>query len=466
MIYEIQEVRSGRQEKRSKKKEVRSKKEERVKFQVSSFKSRKSQISIFILIALVLVATIGIGIYILSSTKTIDTVKVEGLQVVEEYVKSCFQGYMDGGVEIVLSQGGRIYNTQGGINRQPTVLEYDGVLISYGITKLQHDEDQIKKTIPEYPWKDFPYIPIDIPGFENIKVDINNGRFIFGEVSIPSKDDVTNDIHSYISSISEKCFNFEQFASEGIVAGASTPTFMISLNPLDVELKVEVIINASKGEESKSFSNFRISVPVRMSGILDAAKSIATDDVTLLLFDPTAQPTITTSSEESFNVRINRNPVPTKNGDDIISIVDPLHLFRGSPTIFSFARENRPPALSRINMTFFENNAVGMNPGCSADSKIDISDSSSGGKQAKFTGTWYKGSSASGTNGWTEDLYAYDPDEDVVSLNITSVSPTTNNLKSTLTLNNGQKTFYITAYDGSLIDYQQLKEDVGVRQCS
>lgn len=418
----------------------------------NAIKSLKSgQISVFILIGLVLVATISVGIFIAGTSKSVETQKVQGLESVESFVSSCFQGFLESGVELLLAQGGSI-NPQ-------SYLSFESRNIGYGVKMLSDDYSVSNtkvffKDAPNYPWADFP----NFPGTTN-PVDLNN-KYKIGEVVLPSSDSVIADLKNYVTEKSSNCLNFEKFSSEGISVTAGAPSFNIFLNPSDVQLVVDVSVEASKSGVVKKFDSLTLSVPVRLAGLLQGAFQIASSDAEIITFNPEGAETsvVIGGVPQKFSSSVIRNAVGAPyNGDDIIEVRDSEKFFRGDIVKFRFARQNRPPALVKVDLSFFVGKSFKDGYVLSIVDNAKISAS----------GTYYTGagglSATTVTTSPPSILLSYhDPDEDVVSFGISPTAPSTPDVQNSLTLNTNTNKFFVVVSDGVSFDYQE--QSVRVRQ--
>ncbi|MBI4139571.1 hypothetical protein HY483_01270 [Candidatus Woesearchaeota archaeon] len=401
----------------------------------------KAQISVFILIGLVLVATISVGIYITGTIKSVENKNVQGLDSVESYVSACFQGLLESAVELSLAQGGSI-NPQ-------NYLSFESRNIGYGIRRLSDDYTAggfkvFYKSPPEFPWIDFP----NTPGTSNL-VDLTK-KYKIGEVVLPSNDSVINDLKNYVSGKSTNCLNFDKFSSEGISVTATVPSFSIFLNPSDVQLVVDIIVEASKLGDVKKSDSFTLSVPVRLAGLLQAAFQIASDDAEIITFSPDGKETsvVIGGITQKFSSSVIRNPVSANRGDDIVEIRDSERPYRGDIVKFRFARQNRHPALVKTDLSFFDGKRF------ENGYKIFVQNA-----QITATGKYYVGSGVSTQTVTTPlnpiTLYYHDPDEDVVNFGIVSNTPSTPAIQNTLTLITSTTKFSVVASDGDLYDYQE-----------
>ena len=325
---------------------------------------KKGQVTVFILLGLVLLATIIIGVYISSSGKSAPVERAvpsaQGLDAVDSFVKSCYQDVFEEGIALALSQGGRIYSADGGVdNDELKSIQYSSKKVAYGEIRLSDDSGSgsnrgsIKKDVPLYPWKEFPYTPevtitigsTSIPIAGGGLFDVDNRIKSFGDVTLPTLSDMTNTLESYmLSNKAVRCLSFTKFESQGItVSKSGTPLVKVTFGDADSSLAVTNLnIESSKGGEVRKLSSIQLSLPLVVSGLLEAATLVATDDSEFLEYRP--EGAVTLDDDSPYTSTVLARGVPGTQ-DDIISISYAGGILRGEPAKFLYARENRPPML-------------------------------------------------------------------------------------------------------------------------
>ena len=330
-------------------------------------KNKKSQITLFIILGIVLLAIFVLVFYLVNyvskakaeeETKTAIDAQTK-LKPVSDYVKNCLEKASEEGLLMIGKQGGYLYKFQGG-----TVVNYKGLpgrmsegsdegklyinypqgedyYVPYLIYPPAYNLPMRSSKPPVYPWQFFPYASSpNSPG----KIFIGN----FGKSNLLPLDDDSgpHSLHLQLSSFIEnnigKCmdfsifkeFNIKDIKESGLNASVVFGQDDIAVN-LDYPLEV---INKNSMEDRAVFNDFYVHIPVRIRKLYNFVDELIENDVSDMAFDAGGAG----NGQNSFKVNVIRSVL---NNDDIIVVEDSLSNINGKPYEFRFARLNRIPAL-------------------------------------------------------------------------------------------------------------------------
>jgi hypothetical protein len=358
-------------------------------------KKRKSQITIFMIIALVLFVIIGFLFYLTKySTKkqtgeeTTTTQRTPtDLQPIENYVKQCLEKTAKEGIVLLGKQGGYLYKSQGGplIDYRGSYeglffVNYNGYKVSYGIYPLRFNTGPYYSKAPDYPWPEFPYMG----GVKTLEGQFGMSNLPPLNGSFGSVHPIEEVLEYYITNNIKNCIDWGVFEKQGYEITESN--FSVDLRTTKEEVSVHLIYPLTIKKtttDSTTMQDFLINLKIRFKKTYDIVSSLIENDITNMTFDIENDAFL----GEGFSVHVIRNAFKQ---EDIIIVGDENSLINNVPYEFIFARSNRLPALEEIT------------------SPIDIED--------------------------CDNLVAHDPDED--SLTFTCAGST------------------VTVSDGILEDYQ------------
>lgn len=397
-------------------------------------KKRKSQITLFIILGLLLFFIIGFLFYLTKyvakkqtgyeTTKT-QKIKTE-LQPIENYVTQCLDKVTKEGLVLLGKQGGYLYTSQGGtlidfmpVDEGSFFVNYDNHRVSYGIYPLRFDIWPYYSNAPEYPWEDFPSDGagsdtfVGLFGISNLP-PINSS---FGANSIKSQ------LELYIKNNIKGCIDLgvSDFEEQGyeITENKLSVNLGIAKEDLTVRLTYPLTIKNKITDDTTSINDFFVREKVRLEKIHDFTYNIINNDITDIKFN------ISKASGDGFSVQVIRD---VYDKDDVIIVRDLNSLINNKPYEFVFARHNRMPALYYLYPTSIDIPCIFP---CSAP--IITNDTLN-------------------IPGDISNLKAIDPDEDTLTFSIESVPPRTPPLPTDLNIPTIK--FYIKVADGELEDYQ------------
>lgn len=322
--------------------------------------SRKSQVTVFIIISLVILLMIGATYYMIGSriVKTGEEeirkqqIGAEKVAPVREYVESCLSLASSEGLELLGKQGGYIYKSQGGIVNDPlpgdvgkTFIEYEQTIARYGIHAPISDVGTIFfAETPEYPWETFPEIYSPEDPSELVYEEYLEGYYGMNEVPLlekPEENSIQEQLEKFAVSRMVECVDWNIFSEQGIEVSAGEPNVTVTFAESDVNfnLRWEIeITEAVTGAETK-LSRFSTNYPIRMRKILEFVMLITDEDVTDISYDIQASDGLITAYRTA----------DIYGKDDLITIRDEESMMLDKQYEFRFVRENRAPALYYIH---------------------------------------------------------------------------------------------------------------------
>lgn len=319
--------------------------------------NKKSQITLFIIIAIVLFSIIGFFFYLTKySTKeqisyeTTKTKKIQlELQPIENYVTQCLDKTLKEGLVLMGKQGGYLYKSQGG----PLIdyreedeglffVDYNNYKVSYGIYPLRFDMWPYYAKAPNYPWITFPYT-------DETK-NQNTSEGLFGISNLPpinssfGANSIKSQLEIYIKNNIKNCIDWGVFEEQGYEFNESTLDVDLTITKEDlvVHLIYPLTINNKITGGATTVQDFFVREKFRLRKIYDFLYGIINKEITDIQFD------VGTVSEDGLYVGVIRSFF---REDDIIVVTDEDSLINKLPYKFVFARHNRMPALHYITPT-------------------------------------------------------------------------------------------------------------------
>ena len=296
-------------------------------------KNKKSQITIFIIIGIVIVVIVafiyGASRYA-SKAETETAVKKTreaalNVQPIVTYIESCVDRYAKQALVIVGRQGGRLLASQGGTLYSFRSIENASYAI-YPPNPLAMPDD--------YPWEIFPY---------SGGIEVFKG--IFGDNRLPplTKGDGANSIQlqleSFVLSKIDSC-DLAVFENQfDIVKGTPSVETTIAKGNIVFKLIYPLAISDIATGAKTDINEFQASVRIRLGKVYELARVLVINDIGDITFN------LATASLYDMDVMVE----PKDEGNDLITISDPMSILAGNPFEFRFARRNRKPALRWIN---------------------------------------------------------------------------------------------------------------------
>jgi len=196
---------------------------------------KKSQMAIFFLVGLVVLASFGI-IYLATSNVRKASPKTatggEGSSL-QSYVQSCLDLTSKNAVWLAGRYGGYVYPTY------PPVMQTD-----YGTF------------VYDYEYDDTPDIPSS------------------SLVYLPSLNEIEQQISAYVSNEMIDCVNFRQFRQQGYAVSSGFPIARATIAENNVVVELNYPIEMSRGTEKIRIENFKTTVNVRLKDVYNRTEEI------------------------------------------------------------------------------------------------------------------------------------------------------------------------------------------------
>ena len=283
--------------------------------------NRKSQLTFFIIIGLIILVIMGFAYYTVRQTSKYTTEKEThkaqetsfDTTSIKSYISSCLEKTTKDGIQLLGKQGGVIHEDQGGIEVQhifPSVMGEDYLVfneageeikISYGLLKVLVDSYLCEGTsivcensmieIMEgnfrgaYPWANFPD-PVLARGCI--------GRGCFGKKVFPASGGEAQmhlQLQSYVNNKIDECLdNFSFFEKQGYEIekqGSMTINITTGEETIIAVMKYPLnIIDTSK--KTTKLENFYYDTKVRLGKVYDIARTLVDEDKKSEDFDVTS----------------------------------------------------------------------------------------------------------------------------------------------------------------------------------
>ncbi|MEK6808631.1 MAG: hypothetical protein AABY14_03015, partial [Nanoarchaeota archaeon] len=271
--------------------------------------NKNSQISVFIIIGIVVLILVGMTVYLAgfmakkNSERDIKFAKGSVESVIDQYVNSCIEKVLFGGLRALGEQGGVIYDWQGG----NYILQDDNVNSDYVVYKRGNDifyvhygidlpltsiisNENYKDELYPYPWKCFPYED-NVDG----SCDLSSKSFIsdiFGRkvLVLLYKTDSINSIQetleNFISNNMSKCLDFSRFNEQGMEVSIGNIQTTLDIKPesLDVKVDMPTEIKRSRNNEAKSINTYKLHSNIRLGKLYQFLSELIDNDVTNIDF--------------------------------------------------------------------------------------------------------------------------------------------------------------------------------------
>jgi len=371
-------------------------------------RSKKSQVTIFIILVLLLVISV-VSLVLINRYNIVKTARQETLetkeitldiQPINKFVTECLSTISKDALLKIGKQGGYLFTSQGG-----TLIDYldsdEGLFyvnfedsrVVYNILKPRFPIGKFSPDIPIYPWKTFPFED------ENSNDELFRAQGIFGFSNLPNLDNffgphsIQNQLTNFTSNNIDTCLDFSVFEDQGFRITTEDKKITTDINENDVLFNMNfpmTIENLVSGEKT-TLDEFLVRHAVRLGKLRRFTNLLIAADISDIKFD-----VMNISGYDSFVVEV-RNDVHDK--DDLIIITDHKSSLGNAPYRYIFARKNRNPA-----MIFLRPETVTLQLSEEGSLIVDNKD---------FIEN-YPGS-----------LKAFDPDEDLIDIGSFSIRPNT-----------------------------------------
>ncbi|MBN2112457.1 hypothetical protein JW707_05155 [Candidatus Woesearchaeota archaeon] len=323
---------------------------------------KKSQVTVFIIIAIVIIVMFGLGYYAMISRITEkgeeqllrQQISAEKINPLKDYITSCFSLASADGLELLGKQGGYIYKSQGGIIDDPfesqsgqEYIEYEQTKVHYGIYAPISNVGMIFfAQTPEYPWSTFPkvYNPLnpDEIVYEE-KYDGYYGRNKLPPFEKPKEGSIQEQLEAFTTNSTLTCIDWTNFQQQGLGIKTEEPNVSVTFTAADVTFTLNwpIEVTDSGTGAVTDINEFAVVYPVRLRKIYDFAAQIMDNDVGDITYSiaATSLDGLTTSAV-----------IPDIFGmDDLIVIHDEESRIIDKEYQFRFMRKNRAPALYYVD---------------------------------------------------------------------------------------------------------------------
>jgi len=328
--------------------------------------NKKSQLTIFIILAIMLVTLVGAIVWVSvnsnkSEYKTQQSTQQNNnakAQAIHSYLESCIEQVTLTTLEIWAKQGGKIYQSQGGLQSEPEqFISFEGTKVPYLILPPQGNVGIIYAgTPPEYPWNGFPYIST---GQQWLYGYYGESKLspLYNNFSFSAQKSIEKTI---LTRIQQQCTDLTSITNVPTTIGiphvevtlAQDPVFVLDTSTFKENIIVSAIIpiqsesaldnkldnsfdNNNKKKKSASWQeSISFTKPARITKLYHFAKNLIEQDTTRINFKiqgiHSGGYTVTTLSQ---------------GADDLVIIRDDKTIINGRALEFWFGRKNRAPAL-------------------------------------------------------------------------------------------------------------------------
>ncbi len=329
-------------------------------FDPLTMQSRHAQLTMFILFALVVVLLFGILLWLSVGSPQKQEAQIketaqghqEAVSAITSYVQSCVDQSSQESLALWVSQGGRLYASQGGSTADPgsgeTILYQDKRVQYVVLPPIGRVGDLYFSDPPAYPWNGFPYTEA---GNESSQWYFGYyGRTNLAPLYDDTRGSVQHDLELVLTKkVAKECVHFP---SLGLNVETSPPTVKVqlaadarfvldteSLTPesLIITTTYPLVLKDPVTKATTSLRTFTTNLHVRLTRLYYFVKNLAEKDVTIINFP------ITGAFPGGFFVT-----KKTRDADDIIIVRDEQSIVAGRPLEFLFARKDRSPALFTI----------------------------------------------------------------------------------------------------------------------
>jgi hypothetical protein len=322
---------------------------------------KKSQVTVFIIIAIVIIVMFGVGYYVMIARITEkgeeqilrQQISAEKIDPLKDYITSCFNLAAADGLELLGKQGGYIYKSQGGTIDDPfesqvgqEYIEYEQTKVHYGIYAPISNVGMIFfAKAPDYPWETFPkvYHPVTDELVYEAKFDGYYGRNKIPPFEKPKDDSIQEQLEVFTTASTLSCIDWAAFEQQGLDIKPEEPNVSVTFTEADVTFTLNWPIEITdRGTGAVTDINeFAVVYPVRLRKMYDFAVMIMDNDVGDITYN-----IVRTSLDGLTKSTVFPNVF---GRDDMIIISDDESRIIDREYEFRFMRKNRAPALYYID---------------------------------------------------------------------------------------------------------------------
>ncbi|MFC1691766.1 hypothetical protein ACFL0W_06320 [Nanoarchaeota archaeon] len=349
---------------------------------------KKAQITAFIILGLVIVATAAFFISTSQKAKlqAIETQadelisELKNKQTIDYYVNLCLRQVAENSLELAGSQGGRIYKHQGGrssdaethdVMLMPIIYSLDGKkLLNISYSMFRPVLGGRFPVVPDYPYPNQPLhnrvwkygesrlAPLCDPNGPNQQYTGTYGPYTscraeqYSRPQLPGFQNISlqQDLKAYVENNTQSCVNLSVlsfYTGLNVTPGIPNATVIFTPDTVVFELDYPLIIISQRLRTMRSLK-FSSAIPVRLLAVHDELLEFIKLERTKLFFNYSLHE-FKTGRKEMTIARI--CPLCGQNVfDEVIRITDPSSTLKGKPFFFQAAIQNRIPALDWIHL--------------------------------------------------------------------------------------------------------------------
>lgn len=316
---------------------------------------------------MVIIVLFIMGTYIYLSQEAVETegetlvrsaqLEQARLQPIQKYVTDCLELSLQEGLDLLGTQGGVIYKSQGGIIPDYVNESYGKKYTVYGNKKIKMGitTDQLPVSIPNYPFyfsgDNYPrmYFPFENASGKKTDYPYYGGHFGWIDLnfinrSVNTPPNIQEQLEVYVENQTIKCTDWEIFPGLIFIEEKPNATLILADQDLTLTLSWPIIIKDEATGATGRINNFIVNNPVRLRKFFLDINSILEHEVNNISFDITKNKP--QNIDDSIEISV-INDIDEFN-TDIIVFQDKEVIIMDQPYKFYIARMNRQPALFYI----------------------------------------------------------------------------------------------------------------------
>ncbi len=333
--------------------------------------TKKSQLSMFLILILVVAILFGVFVYVGSTVKKrIKTETGASAQLgatanqVKQFVTLCLEKTAREGLIMWGKQGGVIYQSQGGLTpnwqssdegvfylaqvNEPECKSSNGAentcFVAFRLKNVVSGNDPLTNQ----------QAPPQFPRLRETEIGVG--------VSLERQ------LESYVRNQLSSCAKFGEFEKQGLTissTGLISPLVTVGLTEVNVKLDYPLAIENPAVNAKTNIKDYFVKVPVRLDEIRSAVAEMIHEETRNKIFD-ISRPVLTSVNPDILQA-VYRIPDIADGMPDVILIADSNHdyFIDGIPFKFQFARANRVPEFDGIpgciDPTNIEEEIAGLN---------------------------------------------------------------------------------------------------------
>ncbi|MBI2660162.1 hypothetical protein HYX07_03295 [Candidatus Woesearchaeota archaeon] len=318
--------------------------------------SRKSQVTMLMVVGLVLFIVISLVLYLSKSyvkkqsQQNIKKTQESSMELlpIKEFVSKCLDKLGKDAIVLLGRQGGYIYSSQGGtlVDYQETdeglfFVKYNNLDVAYNILPPKFAVPPYSSEIPDYPWQAFPY--------KTAASNAESFKGFFGISNMPplnnseGPNSMQSQIESFIDSNIQSCVNSEIFEKQGMNIEMQPPktSVIIGSGSIAISTKMPISIINRNANEFAELNDFSSTLSIGLKDSYYFVKELVESDIQDIKFD-IGDPK---NEKEGRRIKLVKDVF---SKDDIVIVTDENALLYGKSFEYIFARRNRAPALYYI----------------------------------------------------------------------------------------------------------------------